>query len=82
MADRKKRELSERENVVGYIGRLELAKGVINLVRAMPSVVDNNPGVRFLVVGSGTLGKSSSMPVALFTGNSPTKQRCRGIEKY
>jgi glycosyltransferase involved in cell wall biosynthesis len=52
---KKRRELGERENVIGYVGRLELAKGVIDFVEAIPSVLENNPNVRFLISGSGTL---------------------------
>ncbi len=48
---RKKPE--ERENLVGYSGRLSPVKGVVNLIRAIPLVIEKRPDVRFIVSGIG-----------------------------
>lgn len=43
----------QRENVVGYIGRLTRIKGIINLARAIPMILEKRPDVRFLLAGDG-----------------------------
>ena len=50
-----KRSLSDRENVVGYVGRLWAEKGNLELVDAIPLVVAEREDVRFLIVGDGPL---------------------------
>lgn len=50
-----RKRLSERENVVGFIGRLRKEKGVVEFVRAIPLVVRDNENVKFLIAGSGDL---------------------------
>jgi len=50
-----KRNIEERKNVVGYIGRLEWGKGVANFVRAVPLVLKKHPDVDLIVGGSGQL---------------------------
>lgn len=47
--------LSERDSVVGYIGRLSPEKGIANFVEAVPEIVKASPDVRFLMVGDGKL---------------------------
>lgn len=47
-----KRELAERESLVGYIGRFSEEKGVSNLVKAIPMI---NGEAKFLIAGEGQL---------------------------
>jgi glycosyltransferase involved in cell wall biosynthesis len=47
--------LEERENVVGYIGRLSEEKGVKNLVEAAPQALKAVKGLKFVLVGEGYL---------------------------
>ncbi|MFC2002749.1 glycosyltransferase family 4 protein [Chloroflexota bacterium] len=49
------KSLEERENTVGYQGRLERVKGVLNFVEAMPLILQENPDVIFSISGDGTL---------------------------
>jgi glycosyltransferase involved in cell wall biosynthesis len=50
-----KNDIVERENVVGYIGRLSEEKGILNLLQAIPEVLSKRNDVRFLIVGEGSL---------------------------
>jgi glycosyltransferase involved in cell wall biosynthesis len=47
--------LRDRDNVVGYIGRLVPGKGVVELVRAIPIALEQRPDLRFLIIGTGSL---------------------------
>lgn len=48
------RKLENRENLVGYIGRFEEIKGVMNFVKAIPLILSRSPGVKVLVGGDGS----------------------------
>jgi len=52
---RKRLGIDEGDLVILFLGRLEPVKGVIQLLQAMPSVLDRNPRARLLMVGKGTL---------------------------
>lgn len=43
------------DTIILFIGRLEPVKGVIQLIEAMPMVLEKHPGARLLIVGRGTL---------------------------
>jgi len=47
--------LRNRKNLVGYIGRLNESKGVMNFVKAIPLILKANENVEFLVGGNGPL---------------------------
>jgi glycosyltransferase involved in cell wall biosynthesis len=49
------RRLSERDNMVGYIGRFEPDKGTMNFVEAIPEILEVKGDTRFLVGGNGQL---------------------------
>ena len=49
------KRLDERENLVGYIGRLSEEKGVLNFVKAIPEILKERGGIKFLVGGDGQL---------------------------
>jgi glycosyltransferase involved in cell wall biosynthesis len=50
-----KNDLQERAPLVGYFGRLEAEKGVLNLVEALPKTLEERPDVRVLIIGEGSL---------------------------
>jgi len=50
-----KKELRERKNLVGYIGRLEEGKGVMNFVKAIPLILEKQDNFKFLLGGYGPL---------------------------
>ena len=50
-----KKQPDERENLVGYIGRLSEEKGVLNFVKAIPRILEEKGGVKFLIGGDGPL---------------------------
>ncbi|MDH7596743.1 MAG: glycosyltransferase family 4 protein [Methanothrix sp.] len=47
--------LKESDTVLLFLGRLEPVKGVSQLLAALPAIRRNNPDVKLLVVGSGSL---------------------------
>jgi glycosyltransferase involved in cell wall biosynthesis len=49
------KEMDQRENLVGYIGRLSPEKGVLNLVKAIPSIVNEKKEINFSIIGNGKL---------------------------
>lgn len=49
------KRINERTNVVGYIGRLSEEKGVLNFVKAIPLVLKEDGGIRFIICGAGAL---------------------------
>jgi len=52
---RKKYGLSDEDQVVLFLGRLEPVKGVMQLIEAMSTVAQNYPNARLLLVGRGSL---------------------------
>jgi glycosyltransferase involved in cell wall biosynthesis len=50
-----KKGLNERKTLVGYIGRLDEGKGVMNFVKAMPLILKKSNNIKFLIGGGGTL---------------------------
>ena len=47
--------LNERDNLIGYIGRLSQEKGILNFMEAIPKVMETRDKVKFLIVGAGQL---------------------------
>jgi glycosyltransferase involved in cell wall biosynthesis len=50
-----KDNLEQRSNVVGFVGRLESQKGILNFVEAMPKTLTKQKDVEFLIIGEGKL---------------------------
>jgi glycosyltransferase involved in cell wall biosynthesis len=50
-----KKELRGRKNLIGYIGRLEEGKGVMNFVRAIPLILERHDNLKFFLGGHGPL---------------------------
>ncbi len=49
------RPLSQRDNLVAYIGRLSEEKGILNFMEALPRILDKRSGISFLIGGDGQL---------------------------
>ena len=49
------KNLEDRRNIVGYIGRFSQEKGIINLIKAIHLVLDKQADTRFLLCGDGPL---------------------------
>lgn len=47
--------LTSREDIVGYVGRLSVEKGIMDFVGAIPHVLASRDNIRFLIVGDGPL---------------------------
>ncbi|MCW4045025.1 MAG: glycosyltransferase family 4 protein [Candidatus Bathyarchaeota archaeon] len=52
---RVEKQLSERDELIGYIGRLTEEKGILNFVEAIPRVLIIKKTVKFLIGGDGYL---------------------------
>ncbi|UGV40038.1 glycosyltransferase [Methanococcoides orientis] len=48
-------QLHERENVIGYVGRLTGEKGVFNFIEAIPYIIKKNKNLKFIIIGEGIL---------------------------
>jgi glycosyltransferase involved in cell wall biosynthesis len=51
-----KNNLKQRDNVVGYIGRFDVEKGILNFVEAIPKTLATRHDVKFLIIGEGESG--------------------------
>lgn len=49
------RPLSQRNNLIAYIGRLSNEKGILNFMEALPRILDKRSGISFLIGGDGQL---------------------------
>ena len=52
---RKKNRVSERANVVGFVGRMTRETGIVDFVHAIPLAADQVSDLKFSIVGSGPL---------------------------
>lgn len=50
-----KKQFDERDNLVGYIGRLSGEKGILNFVKAIPAILEEGRETKFLIGGDGQL---------------------------
>lgn len=50
-----RKKIDQRANVVGYIGRLSEEKGTLELIMAIPPVLNERKDVRFILCGEGDL---------------------------
>jgi glycosyltransferase involved in cell wall biosynthesis len=49
------KDLTTRETLVGFIGRFDEIKGIMNFVKAIPLVMKESAGIKFLIGGDGLL---------------------------
>jgi glycosyltransferase involved in cell wall biosynthesis len=54
---------SEKDNLVGYIGRLSPKKGIINLIKAIPQILESCPTAKFVIIGEGTVREELEIKV-------------------
>lgn len=67
---------TERQDLIGYVGRLSEEKGILNLIKTVPEVIKWNPDIRFLIIGDGKLRneiesyliKSNILEYVIFSG--------------
>jgi len=71
------KRVNERGNCIGYIGRLEENKGVMNFIKAMPLIVKERDDVDFLIGGDGTL--SNKIVDELKRSGVSTRARLTGM---
>jgi glycosyltransferase involved in cell wall biosynthesis len=50
--------ISDRENIIGYVGRLSHEKGIENLIHALPAILNKDPSLKVIVIGDGPLRES------------------------
>ena len=48
-----KNNLEQRENIVGYVGRIDVEKGILNFVEAIPKTLAKRHDLKFLIIGEG-----------------------------
>jgi glycosyltransferase involved in cell wall biosynthesis len=46
---------SQRDNIIGYIGRLSEEKGILNFVSALPGILQKNNNLKIYIIGDGPL---------------------------
>jgi glycosyltransferase involved in cell wall biosynthesis len=52
---RNKYKINDEDHLLFFIGRLVTVKGVINLIKAMPNVIEEFPKTKLLILGTGDL---------------------------
>lgn len=50
-------EYNKRDNIIGYVGRFELEKGIMNLLSALPRLLEENQDLMIFLIGKGSLEK-------------------------
>ena len=50
-----KKKINERDNLVGYIGRFSMEKGILYFVQAIPEISEGRSEIKFLIGGDGYL---------------------------
>jgi len=48
-------KFDEKNNCIGYIGRLSSEKGIFNLIKAIPEIITICKSVKFVIIGDGDL---------------------------
>ena len=59
---------TNRDNIVGYVGRFTLEKGILNLVEAIPLVLKQMENVNFVLIGEGPLFSTVNRIISGFSG--------------
>lgn len=49
------KQLSDRKEVIGYVGRFSQEKGVMNFLQAVKNILEEKPGMQVLMIGCGPL---------------------------
>lgn len=48
-------EFKNRENIIGFVGRLSKEKGILNFVKSIPLILRDFPKLQFCIIGDGNL---------------------------
>jgi glycosyltransferase involved in cell wall biosynthesis len=64
-----RKKSSERANLVGYVGRMSAEKGILNLLQAIPRVLEKHKDVEFVIVGDGPLFNTADKALSKIKGN-------------
>ncbi|MGB9937077.1 MAG: glycosyltransferase family 4 protein [Methanobacterium sp.] len=49
------KKYDQREDIIGYIGRLEKEKGICNFVKSIKHIIKDNNNLKVLIIGDGSL---------------------------
>jgi len=49
------KQILERDNIIGYIGRLSPEKGIIQFIHAIPLIISFRKDLKFIIIGDGQL---------------------------
>jgi glycosyltransferase involved in cell wall biosynthesis len=63
-----KKPVSERDDTVGFIGRLSCEKGIRNFIVAMTEVIQRNEAINVLIIGDGPLSDQVLQSIAPYPG--------------
>lgn len=50
--------ISDRDNIIGYVGRLSHEKGIENFIQAAPAIHKKDPSLKIIIIGDGPLRES------------------------
>ena len=48
-----KKDMEYRDNLIGYVGRLSAEKGILNLIKSFPPMLETNPKLKLCIIGDG-----------------------------
>lgn len=49
------KKFDSRDNLIGYVGRLNKEKGILNFVHSVPRILERNENLKFIIIGDGPL---------------------------
>jgi len=52
--------LDERKDIIGYVGRFSIEKGIIEFIEAVPGIIEQHPDWEVFLIGGGMLGDEVS----------------------
>jgi glycogen(starch) synthase len=67
--------ISPEEKMILFVGRLTAVKGVVNLVKAMPTIVSEHSDVKLVILGKGELEQTISDLITLLNIKDSVKTR-------
>ncbi len=45
--------VADRPAIIGYVGRLDAEKGIMNFIQSIPEIIKHDPHIKFLIIGDG-----------------------------
>lgn len=49
------KKYSDKSDIIGFVGNFNKNKGILNLIEAIPLIINNNKNVKFMLIGEGPL---------------------------